>query len=64
MKRLLLALMLTTGPAVALAAEPASVYDMTQALSNQLATEALSVCHNMNRQAWLPWWIGVEIWSR
>lgn len=40
MKRLLLALMLTTGPAVALAAEPASVYDMTQALSNQLATEA------------------------
>ncbi|AOE42121.1 GlcG/HbpS family heme-binding protein [Pantoea agglomerans] len=50
MKRLLLALMLTTGPAVALAAEPASVYDMTQALSNQLATEALSACHNMNRQ--------------
>lgn len=50
MKRLLLALMLTTGPAVALAAEPASVYDMTQALSNQLATEALSACHTMNRQ--------------
>lgn len=50
MKRLLLALTLATGPAMAFSAEPAAVYDMTQALSNELATEALSVCHGMNRQ--------------
>lgn len=50
MKRILLALMLATGPGMAFSAEPAAVYDMTQALSNQLATEALSVCHGMNRQ--------------
>lgn len=50
MKRLMLTLMLATGPGMALAAEPATVYDMTQALSNELATEALSVCHGMNRQ--------------
>lgn len=50
MKRLIIALMLTTAPAVVLSAEPAAVYDMTQALSNQLATEALSACHSMNRQ--------------
>lgn len=50
MKRLLLALTLATGPGMAFSAEPAAVYDMTQALSNELATEALSVCHGINRQ--------------
>lgn len=50
MKRLMIALALATAPGLALATGPAAVYDMTQELSNKLATEALSVCHAMNRQ--------------
>lgn len=50
MKRLMLALMLATGPGMALSAEPASVYNMTQALSSKLVSEALAICHGMNRQ--------------
>ncbi|WP_270221793.1 GlcG/HbpS family heme-binding protein [Kosakonia cowanii] len=50
MKRLMLALLLAAGPATTLAATPATVYEMTQALATQLATEALSVCHDMHRQ--------------
>lgn len=46
----MLALTLATGSGFAFAAEPAVVYDMTQALSQKLATEALAVCHGMNRQ--------------
>lgn len=50
MKRMMLALALVAGPIMATAAGPATVYDMTQELSNKLATEALAVCHGMNRQ--------------
>ncbi len=50
MKRFMLALVLATGPVMAFAAGPATVYDMTQELSNKLATEALAVCHGMDRQ--------------
>ncbi|MEB7597183.1 GlcG/HbpS family heme-binding protein [Raoultella terrigena] len=50
MRRFMLALTLATGSGFAFAAEPAVVYDMTQALSQKLATEALAVCHGMNRQ--------------
>lgn len=42
--------MLFTAPGVALSAQPAAVYDMTQALGSKLVTEALSVCHGMHRQ--------------
>lgn len=49
MKYLLTALAFASLPALAQAAVPAAVYEMTQELSGQLATEALSVCHGMNR---------------
>ncbi|WP_222887911.1 heme-binding protein [Enterobacter sp. C2] len=42
--------MLLAAPGMAVAAGPAAVYDMTQELGNKLVTEALSVCHGMNRQ--------------
>ncbi|WP_312209582.1 heme-binding protein [Pseudescherichia sp.] len=42
--------MLFAAPGMALSAEPAAVYDMTQELSSKLATEALSICHAMDRQ--------------
>ncbi|PLR52817.1 heme-binding protein (plasmid) [Chimaeribacter arupi] len=50
MKRFMIAMMLAAAPGLALSAEPAAVYDMTQELSSKLATEALAVCHGMNRQ--------------
>lgn len=49
MKPLLIALALAAAPGMAFAGGPAAVYDMTQELSAKLATEALSVCHDMNR---------------
>ncbi len=42
--------MLLAAPGVVLSAQPAAVYDMTQELGSKLVTEALSVCHGMNRQ--------------
>lgn len=50
MKRFMLALTLAVGPGMALSAQPAAVYDMTQELSSKLVSEALAVCHGMNRQ--------------
>ena len=50
MKSFVIALALAAAPCMAFAAKPATVYDMTQELSSKLATEALSVCHSMNRQ--------------
>jgi len=42
--------MLLAAPGMALSAQPAAVYDMTQELGSKLVTEALSICHDMHRQ--------------